>query len=180
MNININPSAVAVDTAANLLEFLELAKDPSKLKAVVGQIKTAQDASAAEAAAAAKAISDLKAAESEISKQRAKLDQDSAAQRATLNDLTRKVDEANAISEAAKAERAQLDAWMAAQREALANDQAAVASAADQNDKRAEALARAEGDVSKRMDQVADLEAAALALKADYETKLAGLKAMVG
>lgn len=180
MNINITPSAVAVDTAANLLAFLELAKDPGKLKSVIDQIKGAQTAAADEVAAAAEAKAKAAAAAADLDKKQASIDQESAKLKSANADIARKIDEANAISESAKAERVKFDAWMAAEREALTNDKSSVASAADQNGKRADALAREEASLAKRVEQVDAALAAAEAKRAEYEAKLAGLKAMVG
>ena len=47
MMMNTNPSVAEIDATMNLLSVLELAKDASKLKTALQEIKDAQDALAA-------------------------------------------------------------------------------------------------------------------------------------
>ena len=179
MNINITPSAVAVDTAANLLAFLEMAKDPGKLKAVLDQIKAAQNAAAAEADAvreakesAAKTMAAAQAAAAQASQDlsRAREEAAKAAQAAA---------DADNVREAARAERQRFDDWMAQQREALAADAARVAADADQNKRNsADVDARAEAARSA-FESAERAQHAAEALRAEYERKLAALKSIV-
>ena len=179
MNINITPSAVAVDTAANLLTFIELARDPSKLKAVIDQIKDAQDAAAAEVAAAAEAKAEMQDAVEEMAQSKAQIEKDAAAVASANADIARRIEEANAIAESAKAERVKFDNWMAAEREALANAKASVEAAADQVARRAAALSKAESEIADRFAAADAAMAAANAKGEEFEAKLAGLKAMV-
>jgi len=180
MNINITPSAVAVDTAANLLAFLELAKDPSKLKAVVDQIKEAQVAASAEVekAVAIKAEADKVAEEAE--KKAAQASNDLMSARSESARAASAVAEADAVRASAREDRNKFDDWMAVQREALAGDQAKVASDAASLKSRADELSRQAADLVAREQSIADAMAAAEGLRAEYEQKMADLKAMVG
>ena len=179
MNINITPSAVAVDTAANLLAFLEMAKDPSKLKAVLDQIKSAQDAAAAEAAAAREAkaeadatnaVAQLAAADANAALAKAREESARAAQASA---------DADAVRAAAKAEREKFDNWMAKEREALANDKAKVESVAAANVKRAGELDQREAQADSELASARNLQAAAEKLRVEYEQKIAALKSMI-
>jgi hypothetical protein len=179
MNINITPSAVAVDTAANLLAFLEMAKDPSKLKAVLDQIKSAQDAAAAEAKAAMDAKAALQAlnaaAQDEASKAAAAL----ARVREESAKVAKAAAEADAMRSDALADRNKFDVWMAGQREALAAAQAKVESDAAGNKRRGEELDRRESQADGEMAKARNFQAAAEALRAEYEQKLSALKSLV-
>jgi hypothetical protein len=179
MNINITPSAVAVDTAANLLAFLEMAKDPSKLKAVLDQIKSAQTAAAAEATAAREAKAAAEALNASAQGEAAK----AASALAKARDETAKAAqasaEADAMREIAKTERQKFDDWMSAQREALAAAQAKVDAEADGNKKRAASLDAREAQADADLANARNLQAAAEKLRGEYEQKLAALRSMV-
>jgi chromosome segregation ATPase len=179
MNINITPSAVAVDTAANLLAFLEMAKDPSKLKAVLDQIKGAHAAAAAEADEARKAKADAeaanKAAQAAVADAQASLGKardESAKAAAAMAD-------AESMRESIKTERTKFDDWMAAQRESLSSAQAKVASDADLNAKHSADLDKRAAQVDAELAKAGTLQAAAEKLRAEYEQKIAALKSLV-
>lgn len=179
MNINITPSAVAVDTAANLLAFLEMAKDPSKLKAVLDQIKTAQDAAAAEAEAAKAAKKEALDIMREANEKSAAADRAAVTAREDSSRAAAASADAAAMRDSMKEERNKFDNWMAAEREKLAADQAKVKSDAAQNASMAEALAGAEKDAIEYRAEADRAMAAAEALRAEYEQKIAALKSMI-
>jgi len=180
MNIHITPSAVSVDTAANLLTFIELARDPSKLKAVVEQIKTAQEAASKEIEKAKIAQDAADKILAEAEKKEEKASQQLSAARTEAGKAAAAVAEAEAVRGQIAAERNKFDAWMATEREALANAKAVVNAAAEQNNKRDEAFASAEADLAKRVAQAVATQAAAEALQAEYKQKLSALKSVVG
>ena len=179
MNINITPSAVAVDTAANLLAFLELAQEPAKLKKVIGQIKSAQDAAAAEAAGAAELKADaLKTAKSAqaLADQAA---QDTATAREAGARAAQAISEAQAVSDSIKMERQAFDGWMAGEREKLAADRAKTASDAAANAAYAHDLKEMLGSAQAKMDEAAAEMQAAEALRDEYKQKISALKSMI-
>lgn len=179
MNINITPSAVAVDTAANLLSFLEMAKDPSKLKAVLDQIKGAQDAAAAEAQAARDAKADAEKTLAAAQDAAAKASQDLARAREEAARAAQAAADADSVRASVKAERQKFDDWMAGQREGLSADAARVAAEADLNRRRADELAQRAAQVDAAAAAAERAQAAADELRAEYERKVAALKSIV-
>lgn len=179
MNINITPSAVAVDTAANLLAFLEMAKDPSKLKAVLDQIKSAQDAAAAEAQAARDAKADAEGTLAAAQAEAARATADLARARDETAKATQAAAEADSVRAAVKAERQKFDDWMADQREALDAAKARVASDAAVNSSFAQELDSRERALAEKDEACSRVTAAAEALRAEYERKIAALKSMI-
>lgn len=179
MNINITPSAVAVDTAANLLAFLEMAKDPSKLKAVLDQIKTAQDAAAAEVKAAEAVKAEASAAARQAEAQKAKASSELAALREESAKAAAASADALAVRDAIKEERKRFDDWMAGQREALDAAKARVAADAAANSLFAQELDSRERALEERDEACSRVTAAAEALRAEYQQKIAALKSMI-
>lgn len=180
MNINITPSAVAVDTAANLLTFIELARDPSKLKAVLDQIKEAQDAAAADVAKAQAIQAEAAEIAAAADKKAAQADSDLTAAQAESQRAAAALAEADAVRASIKTERNEFDGWMAQQREALAADRAKVASDADANKRTAADMFKLSQEIEAREAAAKAAQAAAEALREEYEQKMADLKAMVG
>lgn len=179
MNINITPSAVAVDTAANLLAFLEMAKDPSKLNAVLSQIKTAQDAAAAEAQAAMAAKAEAEAAAREAEAQKAKAAGELSALREETSRAATASAEALAMRDSIKEERNRFDNWMAAEREALDAAKARVVADAAANSSFAQELDSRERALAEKDEACSRVTAAAEALRAEYQQKIAALKSMI-
>lgn len=179
MNINITPSAVAVDTAANLLAFLEMAKDPSKLKAVLAQIKAAQAAAAAEADSARAARDEAAQTAAAAQDAAAKAAQDLSRAREEAAKAAQSTADADVVRAAVKSERQKFDDWMAQQREALSADSARVAADADLTQRRAAELDARALEVAEAASEAQRAQAAADALRADYERKVAALKSIV-
>lgn len=175
----ITPSVAEIDATINVLSILELAKDASKLKDALGTIKAEKDAAAAERKAAQLAKEDIAAAQAaledqqvQIDRDRAKLKQDQAASLKTSEELEQ-------ASVAMREERNRFDRWMAEEREALANLRARVESDAVANKRRAEDLMALEAKAATRERDADAAIAAADAKRAEFEAKLANLKAMV-
>jgi predicted nucleic acid-binding Zn-ribbon protein len=175
----INPSVAEIDATINFLSILELAKDASKLKEALSTIKAEKDAAAAERKAAQLAKEDVAAGQAaledmqaQLERDRAKLKQDQAASFKTSEEL-------DAASVAMREERDRFDRWMAGEREALANLRARVDSDAAANKRRAEDLMALEAKAAVRERDADAAIAAADAKRAEYEAKIASLKAMV-
>lgn len=179
MNINITPSAVAVDTAANLLAFLEMAKDPSKLKAVLDQIKTAQDAAAAKVQSAREANESAAKTVAAAQAAAAKASQDLSLAREETAKAAQAAADADAVRASVKAERQKFDDWMAGQREALDAAKARVAADAAANSSFAQELDSRERALAEKDEACSRVTAAAEALRAEYERKIAALKSMI-
>jgi colicin import membrane protein len=179
MNLSITPSAVAVDTAANLLEFLELARDPAKLKAVISQIKSAQDAAKAEVDKVQSIRDDAAKMSADAEKMAAKATNAAADAAAQAQRAAAAIAEADAAREAMRDERNKFDNWMAGEREALAALRARADSDADANKRVAADLSKQLNALAAKEKSVEEAKAAADAARAEYEQKLASLKAMV-
>lgn len=179
MNINITPSAVAVDTAANLLAFLEMAKDPSKLKAVLDQIKAAQDAAAAEAQAAQLVKVEAEDAAREAEAQKDQASRELSALREESARAASATADAMAMRDSMKEERNKFDTWMAQQREALDAAKARVAADAAANSSFAKELDSRESELAEKDEACSRLTAAAEALRNEYQQKIAALKSMI-
>lgn len=176
---SVTPNAVEVNAAFNLLTVLEIIKDPSALKANLEQLKQAQDAIAAEREAAEKAKGEADSAAANAASAKAALAAKEAALAEQVNTARRRTEEADAVTAASKVERARFDDWMAAEREKLDAQVAAVNARAAENQKQVQELAKAHEDLIAKANDLNRLEAAAEAKKAEYESKLASLKAMV-
>lgn len=179
MNINITPSAVAVDTAANLLAFLEMAREPDKLKAVLDQIKSAQTAAAAEAASAQELKADALKTSKAVQAQADQAAQDAAAAREATARASQAMAEAQSMSDHMRQERQAFDGWMAAEREKLAADRAKVASDAAANAAYAHNLKEMLGSAEAKMAEAAAEMQAAEALREEYKQKISALKSMI-
>jgi hypothetical protein len=180
MMMNTTPSVAEIDATMNLLSVLELAKDATKLKSALQDIKSAQDAAAAERKAADAAIATMRAQEADLQVQAGLVEQS----KAKVKEESARAFKASEEIELARAgmvdERNTFDRWMAAQREALAADQARVESDRVAVARRAEDLQTIEDAAARKVDEAQAAEKAADAKRAEYEAKLAGLKAMVG
>lgn len=179
MNINITPSAVAVDTAANLLSFLEMVKDPSKLLVVLDQIKTAQSAAEAQTQEAKKAQADAEALKSAAQAEVAK----AADERAKIRDeairAANAITESDAVRDAVKGERQRFDQWMAEQREKLSADLAKVNSDSAGNAHRTAELKVLEAAAASREQAADDMLRTADAQRVQYEQKISALKSII-
>jgi len=178
--INTTPSAAEIDATMNLLSVLELAKDATRLKGALQEVKAAQDAASAERKAADDAIAQAKQQAAEIERQAGLIEQD----RAKVKEETAKAFKASeeiALSrEAMRADRNNFDRWMADQREVLAANMAKIESDRVANARRAEDLKAIEDAADRRMKEADAAIKAADAKRAEYEAKLSNLKAMVG
>lgn len=179
MNINITPSAVAVDTAANLLAFLEMAQNPGKLKAVLDQIKSAQAAAAAEAASAQELKDDALKTSKAVQAQADQAAQDTATAREAGARAAQAISEAQAVSDSIKLERQAFDGWMAGEREKLAADRAKTASDAAANAAYAHDLKELLSSAEAKMAEAAAEMRAAEALREEYKQKISALKSMI-
>jgi hypothetical protein len=177
--INVTPNAVEVNAAFNLLTIFEIIKDPASLKASLEQIKQAQDAAAAERQAAEVVKAQADKAMQEVDNARALLASQEAQTREQAARASRQVEESEAVSRAAKREREAFDAWMAQRREELDNQTAKVRSDAEQNARALKAFSAKEEELTQRAENLARLEQVAEAKRAEFEAKLASLKAMV-
>lgn len=179
MNINITPSAVAVDTAANLLAFLEMAREPAKLNAVLSQIKAAQDAAAAEAASAQELKDDAVKTANAAQALADKAAQDAASARDATARAAQAMAEAQSMSDHMRQERQAFDGWMAAEREKLAADRAKVASEAAGNAAYAHDLKEMLSSAEAKMADADKAMKAAEALREEYQQKISTLKSMI-
>jgi len=176
----INPTVAEIDAAVNVLAILEMAKDAGKLKATLQEVKDAQDAAASERAAADKAAADLRGLQAEIERENALIAQERAKLKQETAQILKNNEQTELMRAAMRDERERFDRWMAAEREVLDAAKAKVDSDAVANARRAEDLQAIEAAAATR---VADAEAAikaADAKRAEFDAKLANLKAMVG
>lgn len=179
MMMNTTPTVAEIDATMNLLSVLELAKDATKLKDALKDIKKAQDAAAAERKKADKSLGDLKAKFAELDEQAAVIEQE----RAKIAEETARTLQASKDVEdlriAMREQRIDFDRWMAQQREVLAAEQARAASDNVANARRAEDLKALEQDAARRAEQADAAKAAAEAKRGEYEAKLENLKQMI-
>lgn len=178
--ITTTPAVAEVSAAMNLLSVLELAKDATAMKAALAVLKSEQDSMVelnntiqanqdkynALIAQAEKAQDAAAAAQAKAEAENAKVMQNIA--------------EVEADRAAMRDQRVTFDTWMAAQREALDAQKAAVAS-------QAAALNKFNDEMNDRQKSLADgwaavdrAKADAEAMRSEYETKLASLKQLVG
>ena len=177
--MNTTPSVAEIDATMNLLSVLEMAKDATKLKSALQDIKAAQDAAMAERKAADAAIATAKAQEAALQVQAGLVEQSKAKVKEEAARAFKASEDIELIRAAVLEERNNFDRWMAAQREALAADQARVESDRVVNARRAEDLKAIEDAADRRVKEADSAIKAADAKRAEYEAKLASLKAMV-
>jgi chromosome segregation ATPase len=176
---NVIASPSELESAVSLLSILEMAKDATKLKEALKKIKDAQAAAAEKAreAQAAQEESDRKiAALADRVAEVAERERKASAEALRVKSNAEFVE---AEAAAIKAERARFDAWMAAEREALAALQAKVQSDAFSNERRASELADLEEAARQRMKDADVAIRTADARAQEYEAKVASLRAMV-
>jgi chromosome segregation ATPase len=177
--ISTTPTVAEINAAIDFLTILEMAKDAKKLKDSLAQIQQAQSALADEAASANKAKAEAEAA---VSKAQKKSDE--------IETKLAKLDEANRLHirntedlanerAAMRDERSRFDEWMAKEREELDRVKSVVSSQASQNNLRSSSLDARAAELDKRADNLARLEEAAQAMKAEYEQKVANLKQFI-
>ena len=178
--INTTPSAAEIDVAMNLLSVLELAKDATKLKGALQEVKAAQDAASAERKAADQAVTQAKQQAAALEKQAGLVEQDRTKVREESARIFKASEEIELSRDAMREERNRFDRWMAEQREALSADQAKVESDRVANARRAEDLKAVEDTADRHMKEADAAIQAADAKRAEFEAKLSNLKAMVG
>lgn len=178
--ITTTPAVAEVNATMNLLSVLELAKDATAMKAALSALKSEQD----KMAETHNSILAAQEKQNALIAQAEKAQDTAAAMQAKAEAENAKVMQNIAEVEADRAamrdQRATFDTWMAAQREALDAQKAAVASQAaalnkfnDEMNDRQKSLANAWLAVEKAK---ADAEAT----RSEYEAKLASLKQLVG
>jgi len=177
--LNTNPTAADIDATMNLLSVLEMANDATRLKAALQEIKDAQDAVASDRAKAEAAVAEAEGKSQELQTLASKLD----AERLRLKEEEKRIFKNNEDVEASRVamvdERNNFDAWMAAQREALAADKAKVESDAVANQRAVEDFQATVNESKSRLREADAVIKSAEAKRQEYEAKLAGLKAMV-
>ena len=176
---NINPTVAEIDATMNLLSVLELAKDATKLKGVLQQVKDAQDAAADERKAADASISQAKSQTAALARQEGLLEQEKAKVKEESAKVFKAAEEIELDRTAMRGERNQFDRWMAEQRESLAAEKARVESDRVANARRAEDLKAIEDAAGRRVQEADAAIKAADAKRAEFEAKLANLKSMV-
>jgi hypothetical protein len=179
MMMNTTPSVAEIDATMNLLSVLELAKDATKLKGALQEVKAAQDAAAAERNAADASIAQAKQQAAELERQASLVEQNRAKVKEESSRAFKASEEIELSREAMRDERNRFDRWMADQREALAADQARVESDRVANARRAEDLKAIEDAADRRVKEADSAIKTADAKRAEFEAKLASLKAMV-
>ncbi len=177
--MNTTPSVAEIEATMNLLSVLELAKDATKLKGALQEIKSAQDAASAERKAADEAIAQSKKQAADLEKQAGLVEQDRAKCKEESARVFKSAEEVELSREAMRDDRNKFDRWMAEQREALAADQAKVEADRVANARRAEDLKAIEDAAARRVSEADAAIRAADAKRAEFETKLANLKSMV-
>lgn len=177
--MNTTPSVAEIDATMNLLSVLELAKDATKLKSTLQEIKSAQDAASDERKAADEAIAQAKQQAAELERQAGLVEQDRAKVKEESTRAFKAAEEVELTREAMRDDRNKFDRWMADQREALAASLAKVESDRVANARRAEDLKAIEDAADRRVKEADAAIAAADARRAEYEAKIASLKAMV-
>ncbi len=178
--INNTPSVAEIEATMNLLSVLEMAKDAAKLKAALQDIKAAQDAASAERKDADEAIGKLQVEKAELQTQAGLVEQSKAKAKEDAARAFKASEDIEMIRAAMLEERNSFDRWMAVQREALAADQARVESDRVATARRAEDLQAIEDACARRVTEADAAIKAADAKRAEFEAKLANLKAMVG
>jgi chromosome segregation ATPase len=179
MMIDTTPSVAEIDATMNLLSVLELAKDATKLKGALQEVKAAQDAASAERKAADASIAQAKQQAAELERQAGLVEQDRAKVKEESTRVFKAAEEVDLTREAMRDDRNKFDRWMADQREGLAASQAKVESDRVANARRAEDLKAIEDSADRRVKEADAAIKAADAKRAEFEAKLAGLKAMV-
>lgn len=177
--INTTPSVSEIDATMNLLSVLELAKDATKLKGALKEIKAAQDAASAERKAADDYIAQAKQQAADLDRQAGVVEQSRAKVKEESARAFKAAEEVELSREAMRDERNRFDRWMADERERLTARQAKVESDHVANARRAEDLKIIEDAADRRAKEADAAIKAADAKRAEYETKLASLKAMV-
>ncbi len=178
--MNTTPSVAEIDATMNLLSVLELAKDATKLKGALQEVKAAQDAASAERKAADASIAQMRQQAAELERQAALIGQDRTKVKEESTRIFKASEEIELSRDAMRDERNRFDRWMADQREALAADQAKAESDRVANARRAEDLKAIEDAADRRAKEADAAIKAADAKRAEFEAKLANLKAMVG
>lgn len=178
--MNTIPSAAEIDATMNLLSVLELAKDATKLKEALQEVKSAQDAASAERKGADEAIAQAKQQAAELDRQAGLVEQDRAKVKEESAKAFKASEEIELSREAMRDDRNKFDRWMADQREVLAANLAKIESDRVANARRAEDLKAIEDAADRRVKEADAAIKAADAKRAEYEAKLSNLKAMVG
>ncbi len=177
--IDTTPSVAEIDATMNLLSVLELAKDATKLKGALQEVKAAQDAASAERKAADAAIAQAKKQAAELERQAGLVEQDRAKVKEEYAKAFKASEEIELSRNAMRDDRNKFDRWMADEREQLAASQAKVESDRVANARRAEDFKAVEDAANLRVKEADAAIKAADAKRAEFEAKLAGLKAMV-
>lgn len=176
--INTSPSVAALDAATDLLSILELAKDASALKATIADVRAEALAAAAQIEELAKAQSDLDAAWAKAEKAEAAAQVKIDKADADIANVAKGFADLEGARSAMKIDRSTQDQWAAQVREELANKQAKIASDQDQLDKRDLFLSDREAKLDAEFATAVNAQQAALAKGADYEAKMAALRAV--
>lgn len=177
--ISTTPTVAEIDATINLLSILELAKDASKLKEALGGIKSAHDAVKADMAALDKLKAEVIKTQANVSVLQGRLDADREKLRVENQAHIRNCEALEQDRAAIKSEREKFDAWMAGEREKLAADLAKVASDRAAIENRAKELDAVRDNVAKQAMDAMRAQEAADAVRAEYETRMTALKAMV-
>lgn len=169
-----------VGQALQWLSVLEMAKDATKLKQALLPLQEAQQAAAEERQAADKAIAGAKQAMSDAASEMAKLEQERARLKEDQARLFKNGEDIEYSRAEMVRERTRFDDWMARERELLSAASAKVQSDAATVARRAQECDQRESQAGAELAKARGLQAAAEALRLEYEQKLNNLKAMVG
>lgn len=178
--ISTTPTVAEIDAAINVLSILEMAKDASKLKDALAKIKEAKDEAKAMNDMAAQKLADISTARRDLDSQQAIIESQQAKLREANQIHLRNNEDLAADRAAMREERDRFDRWMAEERNAVARLRAQAEADKSVNDRRGAELQAEAAQLDKIKADLAAQQRAADALRAEYEQKIASLKAMVG
>jgi len=168
-----------VGQALQWLSVLEMAKDATKLKQALLPLQEAQQAAADERQAADKDIAEAKQAMSEVASEMAKLQQERARMKEDQARLFKNSEDIEYSRAEMVRERTKFDDWMARERELLSAASAKVQSDAAAVARRAQECDQRESQADAELARARGLQAAADAMRLDYEHKIAALKSII-